>query len=653
MKIFSCLFAAIGFASSFGINLSEGAELAGSDFSDAAVFNEPGGALDILGTDDLDPTDGITVSDWSAAGGGGFVNVLDLNAQVGMPNDTVAKINGDAEPQPAVGTEPADVLASVSFSIDIPAGTIVDLSSVDWVSRQATGTTTNVRWLAFKTSLDPTLIYSEVGSHRDDVDTVSVDLSGAAYQGLTNMSVTLTWYAGGNGSGDQDFDTPVVSGTVRDGDDLDMDGLTDVWEEQIIDADETDDIVTIEDVLPEDDFDSDGADNGDEFENRTDPVDEDSDDDGLLDGVETNDGSFDSLESDTGTDPLDSDTDGDGLSDGVETNDGSFDSAATDTGSNPLVVDSDEDSYGDGEEVNVFGTDPNDPESRPRIAPAIVGADFSDSEVFDSPGGNYDNSLSSTDDLDPDDNITVTDWTFAGGASFTGLDANAQVGMPSDLVTKIDGNAETQPAVGSEPSAALASVSFSIVIPAGTVLDLSAVEWVSRQATGTTSNVRWLAFNTSLDTTLLYSEVGSHRNDVDTVSVNLSGPAYQGLTDTTVTFNWYAGGNGSGDQDFDTPIVRGTVSAGGGPPEGITEIIYDDTTEPGNVLVTLTFTSKLGERYSVFTSTDFADPVLDREDIDDSIEGGDGSTTVVVDFNASGLSTTDPRRFFVVRENDE
>ncbi len=547
----------------------------------------PVGRLDILNTDDLDLTDGITVTNWISAGGGGFVNVLDPTAQVGMPDDVVAKINGDAEPQPALGSEPADVLASVSFSIDIPAGTIVDLSSVDWVSRQATGTVSNVRWLAFKTSLDATLIYSEVGSHRNDVDTVSVDLSGAAYQGLSNTTVTFAWYAGGNGSGDQDFDTPIVNGTVREGDDADMDGLTDLWEEQIIDADETDDIVTIEDVIPEDDFDTDGSNNGDEFAARTDPLDEDSDDDLLPDGVETNDGSFDNLATDTGTDPLDSDTDGDGLIDGVETNDGSFDSAASDTGSNPLVADSDNDSYGDGEEVNVFATDPNDPSSRPRSEPAIAGADFSDAEVFDTAGGNYDNSLSSTDDLDPDDNITVTDWTVAGEASFTGLDGNAQVGMPSDLVTKIDGNAEAQPAVGTEPSAALASVSFSIVIPAGTTLDLSAVEWVSRQATGTTSNVRWLAFNTSLDTTLLYSEVGSHRNDVDAVSVNLSGPAYQGLTDTTVTFNWYAGGNGSGDQDFDTPIVRGTVTAGAPPVMGITKIVYDESTEPGNVLVTL------------------------------------------------------------------
>ena len=188
-------------------------------------------------------------------------------------------------------------------------------------------------------------------------------------------------------------------------------------------------------------------------------------------------------------------------------------------------------------------------------AAPIAGSDFS-SAVFDVDGGIYDNSLASTDDLNLTDNVTVTNWS---GVAFASFDANAQAGMPSDNVTKINGDNQGQPLVGSSP-AGFASVSFSIVIPAGTRVDLSSVDWVSRQATGGPSSIRWLAFNTSLDTNIIYSAVGSHRNAVDSVSVDLSGSAYQGLTDTTVTFNWYAGGTGTGDQDFDTPIVHGTVS---------------------------------------------------------------------------------------------
>ncbi len=82
----------------------------------------------------------------------------------------------------------------------------------------------------------------------------------------------------------------------------------------------------------------------------TDPLDPDTDDDGLLDGVETNTGAFVSA-ADTGTDPHDPDTDNDGLLDGVETNTGTFVSAA-DTGTHPLVADTDTDGLLDGVEAN-------------------------------------------------------------------------------------------------------------------------------------------------------------------------------------------------------------------------------------------------------------------------------------------------------------
>lgn len=195
-------------------------------------------------------------------------------------------------------------------------------------------------------------------------------------------------------------------------------------------------------------------------------------------------------------------------------------------------------------------------------AALIAGSDFSDSAVFDAAGGAYDSAATSTDDLNPTDNVTVTDWSFAGGANpFGNLDANAQVNMPSDNVTKIDGDANALPAVGSVPGADFNSVSFSINIPLGTTVDLTSVDWVSRQATGGNAS-RWVAFNTSLDSTLIYSAIGTFRDalDFDAISVDLTGAAYQGITDTSVTFNWYAGGGGSGDMDFDTATVNGTVT---------------------------------------------------------------------------------------------
>ena len=86
----------------------------------------------------------------------------------------------------------------------------------------------------------------------------------------------------------------------------------------------------------------------------TDPNDPDTDDDGLADGVETNTGTFVSA-ADTGTDPHVADTDSDGLSDGAETGTGTFVDASN-TGTNPHLADTDGDTISDGVET---GLDPN------------------------------------------------------------------------------------------------------------------------------------------------------------------------------------------------------------------------------------------------------------------------------------------------------
>jgi hypothetical protein len=99
------------------------------------------------------------------------------------------------------------------------------------------------------------------------------------------------------------------------------------------------------------DSDSDGLSDGqEEFVLGTDPNDNDSDDDSLLDGVETNTDTWVST-SDTGTDPLSNDSDSDGLSDGVETNTAEY-IDATDTGTDPNDSDTDNDGLLDGAETN-------------------------------------------------------------------------------------------------------------------------------------------------------------------------------------------------------------------------------------------------------------------------------------------------------------
>lgn len=142
-------------------------------------------------------------------------------------------------------------------------------------------------------------------------------------------------------------------------DDADGDGLADSFEQGIIAADPDDAIATLEDVLPGDDFDNDGSTNLEESENRTNPSDDDSDDDGLLDGEEVSAGNG------SVTDPNNPDTDGDGLIDGVEV---STENGFTTDPNNP---DTDGDGFDDENEL-LEGSDPTDPDDAPEVGLTIL-----------------------------------------------------------------------------------------------------------------------------------------------------------------------------------------------------------------------------------------------------------------------------------------
>lgn len=178
--------------------------------------------------------------------------------------------------------------------------------------------------------------------------------------------------------------------------DADADGMDDNFEQQIIDADTSDAINTIQDVLPADDFDADGDTNAAEFAAGSDPTDPlsivtDTDADGIDDEWEltyfpdlSRDGSLDDdpdggpdgltdlEEFDAGTDPTKADTDGDGLTDGEEVA-GTLNGFGPNDPTDPTVADSDGDTVSDGDEVtgalNDFG--PNDP-TDPNVADTDV-----------------------------------------------------------------------------------------------------------------------------------------------------------------------------------------------------------------------------------------------------------------------------------------
>jgi len=136
------------------------------------------------------------------------------------------------------------------------------------------------------------------------------------------------------------------------GNDADDDGLPDWWEEVYAPGDP-------DDLATGGDFDSDGLNDEAEFAAGTNPKVNDTDGDGLLDGIEA-----DSTEVGyTGTNVLVEDTDGDGRSDGDEVN--------GDPSSDPLDRDSDDDGVVDGVEISM-GTDPNSAVSRAELGEFLL-----------------------------------------------------------------------------------------------------------------------------------------------------------------------------------------------------------------------------------------------------------------------------------------
>lgn len=172
--------------------------------------------------------------------------------------------------------------------------------------------------------------------------------------------------------------------------DADGDGLDDTWEASFgLDPDDNGEnpnnngLVGDPNNGPDGDPDGDGSTNLEEQERETLPNDDDSDNDGLLDGVESNDGIYID-ETMTGTDPLRADTDGDTLRDGIETNTGIF-VDETNTGTNPNAADTDGDTLNDAWEItndlNPFDDGTSDPANGGSGDPDMDGSENTDEQT--------------------------------------------------------------------------------------------------------------------------------------------------------------------------------------------------------------------------------------------------------------------------------
>jgi LmbE family N-acetylglucosaminyl deacetylase len=161
----------------------------------------------------------------------------------------------------------------------------------------------------------------------------------------------------------------------------------------------------------------------------------DPNDDGSIDpdngaaGDPDTDSSTNISEYQRGTDPRDDDSDNDGLEDGVETDTGTYNNPG-DTGTKPLVADSDGDGISDGDEV-AGGSDPNDIND-PNPAP--------DPNDFD--GDGLHNTWETDNNLDPnDDGSTDPDNGAWGDPDGDGLPNDEEFFMNSDPQVNESGKA--------------------------------------------------------------------------------------------------------------------------------------------------------------------------------------------------------------------
>lgn len=635
-------------------------------------FSNDGGASDPT-PDDLNTVDTITVSGWSFPGPSGNIIQNDGNANSGRPTAPVAKFNGvtgDGVPPMVDGAPPTDGIHQFSITI----GTIpLDLTKVTFNFSNATGSG-NARWLAFRTSLDDNLIFSQAGVPRPAFTPIEIIFDDPKYEQLTNQTIDFIWYAGGEGSGDIDIDNIIIEGFQ--GGDSDDDGINDAYEQLIIDADPDDDLETIEDVLPSDDFDNDLSTNLEEFERLTFATDDDSDDDGLLDGVETDDGSFDDPASDTGTDPLNPDTDGDGLLDGVETNDGTFEDES-DTGSDPLETNTDGGDFRDGAEVLIHGTDPTDSGSEPMASAEILflggnavgtaGADEIAVALLEDKFGisrvtvNSAELVLAGDEVDfdllvisstpgsqtirnkfPNSPVPIICWEEAVIDNGAGEFGASSVPMVKSTSTTQMTLSDHPIANGLPETIDLFDGSAGETTSSSAVFGNLSVVGAAAKRSGGGGDVTGQAMVIAIDAgeavdplALTIDDVAPARRVLLPFTDNtLNTLSADGLALFSNAIDWALGSGGI------VPSADLTI----------TGIEFTDVPFPSNRLVTLEFTSIAGREYEILSAIGLEDFANDLAPVISTVNGQDGSTTAVVDFSSLGLPLDDIRRFFVVRE---
>lgn len=421
------------------------------------------------------------------------------------------------------------------------------------------------------------------------------------------------------------------------------------------------------------DPDQDTLSNAEELALGTNPRQEDTDDDGYNDNVESNTGTWVSV-ADTGSDPLNNDSDGDSLLDGVENPDLPYDSGnpATQPGTDPNIGDTDGDKVNDGDEV-AEGRDPTVPQAPPvgyiqdfdgfpdGVADLGDGSVFNGSATID--GGRL--------------RLTV-DGGIGGSGSFMipAIDGSENGWTASFDLTIFDSAGANQPADG-----------FSFNYGNFALTELGSAEEGMAAAGPVTENISFevdtwengsveVGVNIAekvggLDSDLSFTN-GSILADGSTVSgpVTIVYDPVEGLSFTTeglltnadfeniatsfvgdpaYNFGFSARVGGANQSVF---IDNLQIVLGSAPQEedfSITSIenviVPGAGGNPGTRSVTVTWNSSDQEVYGIYATSDLGAALIDWEELDDGVVGVAGTTS----FTESGIPLGTARRFYHVR----
>ena len=409
------------------------------------------------------------------------------------------------------------------------------------------------------------------------------------------------------------------------------------------------------------DPDMDNLSNIEELDMGTDPQEEDTDMDGLNDGVETNTGTWVSP-TDTGTDPLNTDSDGDGLLDGVENPDLPF-VDADQPGTDPNNSDSDSDTFSDGDEI-AQGRNPT-------VGQALPTGYFQDFDGFaDGSTDVGDGSVMNGTANIQGGKLELTRDGVAGGFASFMIPADAVPGSGDGWtatfdLTISDGPGANEPADGmsfnygnfaltelgsaEEGMAGAEDVTENISFEIDTWMNLDAEQGVNiaEKVGGNDLDLSFTGGSILSDGTSVSGPVVCIYDPVDGLSFTTEGlltdavfenVAASFLGDDAYNFGFSARVGGA-NQTLTIDNLR--ISSSSSQQDRLRIINIDKVVNE----VTLTWTSSDRRTYGVYTSSDLQG---EWQELDDSVPGAAGMTTT--SFTDVGLPNGTVRRFYQVRE---